>query len=245
LETRVTAVDDLSAENNRVQRTITVGTARLFDSPRELEVLAGALRKVWKFDAPEKHFSRRRLIGLFEEDYHAIVDYRQNVSRSIFRRFYAGLPRDIQAEFMRANYERLREELDFEGRVESYVIPSKLLLTFIDDRIRTTLALMRRISDVHSSLANRMGARQQELPPLSTLVLSDSISGDDEADFGAACVESAALFSQGAVFGLITDRSATGENVGSSELTLIDEAFSELAGAADEEGNDKWLERPF
>lgn len=144
---------------------VKIDEPREFDEPRDLLVLAGSLRKVYRFLQPHLHF-QRKIVALDKYDFQTIVNNEIDLSRSIFQYIFSSLPLNIKGEFMRIHSEKM--SLTAKGTIADYNNILDVLINFIEERVASVFELFCDMASTHEDLQNK----SPNIPKLKTLTLA-------------------------------------------------------------------------
>lgn len=135
-----------------------------FDEPRELFVIAGSLKKVYRFIHPERHF-RRMIVALDWEDYQTIIENQIDVTRSVFRYLFSCLPNHIQIEFIKTSYEGIG--IDSKNLINDYSKACEQLIKFYQERIGGAFRILSDFYRIHKQVEDSIS----KVPGLKSLQL--------------------------------------------------------------------------
>jgi hypothetical protein len=136
-----------------------------FSEPRTLAVLAGSLKKVYRFLEPERHF-QRPIVALSVDDFETITTGQVDLFRTVFRYLFSALPFEVQAEFTKMHAASIPSRS--EGRVWEYPDLAKAIVSFFGERVRGTMRLLAQLATVHQDI------KISDLPAFRTLHLESN-----------------------------------------------------------------------
>jgi len=194
-----------------------------FGEPRELFVIAGSLKKVYRFMYPERHF-RRMIAALDWEDYQTIIENEIDVTRSVFRYLFSCLPDHIQIEFIKTCYEDI--EIDSKNLINDYGKACKQLIEFYQERIGGTFRILSDFYRIHKQVEDNIS----KVPGLKSLQLV-SRDENDVVPLGELTEKARNFFISSNLFG---DQN--------KKIALLSEVNSYLD---EEEGLRKWQDPIF
>jgi len=195
---RTTEVHEREQDDHVVQ-TITIEELRPYPEERRLSVLAGSLEKVYRFLEPSRHFQRRPIIRLTEQDYVTIAKNTIDVYRSTFRILFESLPVGVQADFIRLHLDVFPWDRD--GRIHTYRELAPLLVKFYRTEVSSPLVLLRDFAVVHEKFSQRLEANTEQG---RTLDIRNLVVGAQETrnfiGFGSVAQEAAELMRSNGLF---------------------------------------------
>jgi len=191
------------------RQVVNFGVLHQFSEKRQLSVLAGSLKKVYKFLAPERHF-RRAVVKISREDFTAISKNEIDINRSVYRYLFSALPIELRADFVRRNINQFA--LSPQGYITNYQRICPQLIQYYSTQIEDSFDLINLVVRQFGSMRGLAGLR-----PLADLILTDG-RGQNGVQFGRVAEDISGFMERSPIFA---------ERAGNPRL--IDESAKQIA----------------